>query len=201
MTAERIVDNMDVFAEDFEEIDLHGKKITKAEFEDCTFISCDFSETFFASCKFTECRFVNCNLSLMKLTNTKMSDVDFDSCKMIGIDWTMADWKSLLNADPLRFRECILNDSNFFGLSLEGLVMRECRAKEVDFCNGTFRKADFTLTDFKGALFANTHLEEANFTDAQNTSIDIRSNHLKGAVFSRYEALFLLESMGIVLVD
>ncbi|KFN38742.1 MAG: hypothetical protein JU82_10185 [Sulfuricurvum sp. MLSB] len=31
--------------------------------------------------------------------------------------------------------------------------------------------------------------------------IDIRSNHLKGAIFSRYEAMFLLESMGIVLVD
>lgn len=201
MIPTQITDNMDVFAEKFEGINLHGKKITKAEFEDCTFISCDFSETFYSSCKFTECRFVNCNLSVMKLTNTKMSDVDFLSCKMIGIDWTMADWKSLLNADPLRFRECILNDSNFFGLTLEGMVMKECRAKEVDFRNGSFQKADFTGTDFKGALFANTHLGGANFTDAQNTSIDIRSNHLKGAIFSRYEALFLLETMGIVLVD
>lgn len=79
--------------------------------------------------------------------------------------------------------------------------MRECRAKVVDFQNGTFPKADFTGTDFKGALFANTHLEYANFTDATNTMIDIRSNHLKGTIFNRYEALFLLESMGIVLVD
>lgn len=78
--------------------------------------------------------------------------------------------------------------------------MRECRAKEVDFRNGTFQKADFTLSDFKGALFGNTHLEEANFTDATNTMIDLRSNYLKGAIFSRYEALYLLESMGIVLV-
>jgi uncharacterized protein YjbI with pentapeptide repeats len=137
----------------------------------------------------------------MKLTNTKMSDVDFVSCKMIGIDWTMGDWKSLLNADPLRFQECILNDSNFFGLTLEGMVMRECRAKEVDFRNATLTNANFIGTDFKGALFSNTHLEGANFTDSSNTMIDIRSNHLKGAIFSRYEALFLLETMGIVLVD
>ena len=31
-----ITDTMDVFAEKFEGIDLHGKKITKAEFDDCT---------------------------------------------------------------------------------------------------------------------------------------------------------------------
>jgi uncharacterized protein YjbI with pentapeptide repeats len=192
---------MDVFAEKFEGIDLHGQKITKAEFEDCTFVSCDFSETFFFACKFIECRFVNCNLGVMKLTNSKMSDVEFVSCKMIGIDWTMADWKSLLNAQPLRFRECILNDSNFFGLNLDEIVMNECKAKEVDFSNGSFQKADFKGTDFKGAFFANTHLEGANFIDTSNTMIDIRSNHLKGAIFSRYEALFLLETMGIVLVD
>ena len=192
---------MDVFAETFEGIDLHGQKISKAEFEDCIFLSCDFSETFFFACKFIECRFENCNLSVMKLTNTKMSDVEFVSCKMIGIDWTMADWKSLLNAQPLGFRECILNDSNFFGLNLDEMVMYACKAKEVDFSNGSFQKADFRGTDFKGALFANTHLEGANFVDTSNTMIDIRSNHLKGAIFSRYEALFLLETMGIVLTD
>ena len=80
MALEKIVDKMDVFAETYEAIVLHGKKITKAEFEDCTFISCDFSETSFLSCKFIGCRFENCNLALMKLTNTKMSGVDFISC-------------------------------------------------------------------------------------------------------------------------
>jgi uncharacterized protein YjbI with pentapeptide repeats len=79
--------------------------------------------------------------------------------------------------------------------------MKECKAKEVDFRNGSFQKADFTGTDFKGALFGNTHLEETNFTDSSNTMIDVRANHLKGAIFNRYEALFLLETMGIVLVD
>jgi uncharacterized protein YjbI with pentapeptide repeats len=42
-----ITDTMDVFAEKFEGVDLHGIKISKSEFDDCTFVSCDFSETFF----------------------------------------------------------------------------------------------------------------------------------------------------------
>lgn len=201
MTEADIVDNLDCFAEEFKDITLHGKKITKAEFETCTFVSCDFSETFFSSCRFIECTFVNCNLSLMKLTSSKLSDLTFDSCKMIGIDWTMADWKSLLTAEPIKFIECILNDSNFFGLDLESLVIKASRAKEVDFRNSSLKKANFTETDFKNALFENTNLEEANFTEAQNTHIDIRKNNLKGAIFSRYEALYLLETMGIELVD
>jgi uncharacterized protein YjbI with pentapeptide repeats len=192
-----ITDTMDVFAEKFEGVELHGKKITKAEFDDCTFVSCDFSETFFSSCKFTECRFENCNLSLMKLTSSKMSDVEFVSCKMIGIDWTMADWKSLLNADPLRFRECILNDSNFFGLNLEGLIMKECRAKEVDFRNGSFIKADFSGSDFKGALFGNNHLEGANFIDTNNTMIDVRSTSSRGRFLTVMRHFFYLNRWGL----
>ena len=79
--------------------------------------------------------------------------------------------------------------------------MTECRITEADFRNALLQKSDFRGSDLKGALFGNTHLENANFTQAQNTIIDLRINYLKGAIFSRYEALFLLESMGIVLVD
>ena len=196
-----IVDNLDSFAEEFEGVELQGARVKKAEFEECTFISCDFTETFFHSCKFIDCSFVNCNLSLVKLTDTKISGSSFKSCKMIGIDWTMCNWTSLLSSEPIEFIECILNDSNFFGLTLERLVIKKSSAKDVDFRSGKFVKADFSSSDFKGAWFGSTNLEYANFTDATNTQVDIRTNSLKGAIFSRYEALYLLESMGIVLVD
>lgn len=198
---EQIVDDLDCFAEEFNRIELNGITIKKAEFEDCTFISCDFSETFFHSCRFIDCRFENCNLSLMKLTDCMVSGCNFMSCKMIGIDWSLCDWKSLLSADPIGFIECILNDSNFFGLRLDRLMIKKCSAKDIDFRSGSFQRANFSSTDFKGSWFENTNLEYTNFTDAINTQIDIRNNHLKGAIFSRYEALFLLETMGIILVE
>ena len=34
----------------------------------------------------------------------------------------------------------------------------------------------------------NNHLEYANFSDATNTNIDLKTNYLKGTIFSRYEA-------------
>ena len=198
---ELIIDNLDCFAEEFKKVNLHGRKIKKAEFEDCTFISCDFSETFFHSCRFIDCRFENCNLGVMKLTNSIVSGSHFISCKMIGIDWTMCDWKSLLSSSPIEFRECILNDSNFFGLTLERLMIKKCSVKDVDFRSGSFTGGDFSSSDFKGAWFENTKLEYVDFTDATNTQINIKTNHLKGSIFSRDEALFLLETMGIVLVE
>ena len=201
MSKIEIVDSLDCFAEDFKKIDLHTQTIKNAEFEECTFISCDFSETLFRSCRFIDCRFENCNLSVMKLTDSKISGCEFNSCKMIAIDWSMCDWKSLLSSEPLKFRECILNDSNFYGVSQERLEMIECSARDVDFRSGSFKNANFKASDFKGALFGQTQLEYANFSDASNTQIDLKNNHLKGAKFSRYEALFLLESMGVVLVD
>ena len=68
--------------------------------------------------------------------------------------------------------------------------MRECRAKEVDFRNATLKNANFKGTDFKGALFGNTYLEGADFTDSNNTMIDIRANHLKGADFQPLRGTF-----------
>jgi len=112
----------------------------------------------------------------------------------------MANWESLLSIEPLQFRDCLLGDSNFFGLTLNKVVMSECRITEADFRNAKLEKSDFRGSDLKGTLFGNTHLEYANFTDASNTTIDLRTNHLKGAIFSRFEALSLLELMGIVLV-
>jgi len=197
----KIVDGLDCFAEEFEKIDLRGECIKNAEFEECTFVASDFSETLFRSCRFIDCRFENCNLSVTKLTDSMMSGCEFVSSKMIGIDWTMCNWTSLLNSEPLRFVQCKLDDSNFYGFSQDRMVMKECSAKEIDFRAGSFKNTDFSSSDFKGALFGDTHLEYANFTDATNTQIDLKNNHLKGAIFSRYEALYLLESMGIVLVD
>ncbi|QSZ41058.1 pentapeptide repeat-containing protein [Sulfurimonas aquatica] len=196
-----IVDGLDCFAEDFEKIEISGESVKSAEFEECSFISCDFSETLWRSCRFIDCHFKNCNMSVMRLTDSKLSGCTFESSKMLGIDWTMCDWKSLLTNDLMKFYKCILNDSNFYGISMDGVEMKECSAKELDLRLGSFKNADFSGSDFKGSLFENTHLEYANFSDASNTHIDLKNNYLQGTRFSRYEALYLLESMGIVLVD
>lgn len=46
-----------------------------------------------------------------------------------------------------------------------------------------------------------TNLQSANFTEATQYSINILENQVQGAKFSKHEAVYLLEGLGIELVD
>ena len=176
-------------------------EFSETEFEGCRFNGCDFSETVFERCKFIDCEFHQCNLSLLKLPLTRLSEVAFIECKLVGVDWTRASFPSL-NLDPgLSFRQCILNDSSFFGLCLNYLVLEECKLHGVDFREASLVDAQMTQCDFSGSLFMRTDMQGADLTGSHDFHIDIFANRLAGAKFSRYEALSLLEVLDIELVD
>jgi len=188
-------------SETFIDVEFAAMKLSLKEFEDCTFIDCDFNETVFNTCKFIDCCFEKCNLSVLQIDNSKFSDVAFKGCKMIGVDWTKAQWPLLALSSPVSFEKSNISDSSFFGLLLEKIEMLGCEAHDVDFREGTFSGGNFSETDFLNSLFHNTNLTGANFTDSTRYSIDVYSNKIRNASFSRFEALVLLEGLGINLVD
>ncbi len=194
-------DENEYLSKSFNDLNLAGKRIASKYFEDCSFNDCDFSHVVFDRCKFVDCSFVKCNLSILETAYSKFSDVVFDECKMIGVDWTKASWASFALCSPIKFYKCIINDSTFFGLSLGEIEIEECKAHDVDFREGDFREANFTYTDFANSLFGGTNLSGADFTAATNYRMDIYHNEIKGAKFSRFEAVNLLDSLGIELVD
>jgi len=194
-------ENSEYVNENFKGLDCVGEMFYELHFEDCLFEDCDFSEASFNACKFTECQFIKCNLSLLKISECKFYEVLCRDSKVIGIDWTTASWSSILTCSPIQFFNCILNDSSFFGLNLNELVIEGCKAVDVDFREGDFNSSNFTYTDFNNALFRETNLSSVNFTEAENYNIDIYINEIKNAIFSRFEAVKLLESIDIKLVD
>ena len=201
MTATTIKNNQDYYAKHFSQLSMVGSEIERVEFEDCHFKDCDFSEASFRRCRFIECQFNQCNLSIVKLGQSQFTDVVFEDCKLIGINWTHATWSQLRLAAALEFKQCVLNDSTFFELSLDELKLRECKAHDVDFRTGSFRNALFNHTDFTGSLFGKTNLSGADFTEAVNYDIDVFDNQIEGAKFTRYEAVRLLDSLGVELHD
>lgn len=176
-------------------------QITGVEFEDCTFEHCDFSGATFARSKFIDCTFKHCNLSLMQVPSTRWFGVTFTECKLVGVDWTKAEWPVFHLDSELHFKQCILNDASFFGLTLQGLTLDECKCHEVDFREGDFSTATLTYCDFSNSIFMRTNLQKADFTESANFDIDVLENKLDGAKFSRFEALSLLDSLNIELVD
>ena len=196
-----IQDNQQYYDQLFTGLSLSETTQASIEFEQCDFNGCDFSATTFSHCKFINCCFTQCNLSLLKSNYSQFLEVRFIDCKMIGIDWTKAHWPKFTVNPELSFTRCILNDSSFFGLTLHELILEECKVQEVDFRSGVFVNSSMTSSDFHNSLFMRTNLQKVDFTDSANFNINVNENNLTKAKFSRYEALSLLESLGIELVD
>jgi uncharacterized protein YjbI with pentapeptide repeats len=185
----------------FAGIDLARGTLSGKTFEGCTFTACDFSELTLSQCKFVECEFKACNLSLLKVQSSRFRSVVLEECKALGINWTSADWPRFSSLAQLKFHRCILNDSSFFGLILAECIFDSCKARDVDFREANLTDARCSSTDFGGALFGKTNLSGADFSDAIDYDIDIFDNRIKGAKFSRSEAVRLLRSLEIVLID
>jgi len=185
----------------FTVLNLSGKEVYSKEFDSCTFKECDFTNALLNQCKFIDCHFVKCNLSVVSIKGSKFLEVDFDDCKVIGVDWTKACWPSLELSSSIKFHKCIVNDSSFSGLSMSELVLEECKAHDVDFRGGNFSEGNFTYTDLSNSLFGKTNLTGANFAEAINFTIDVYKNEIKRAKFCRYEAMSLLEGLGVELMD
>lgn len=188
-------------SENFKDLDLAGKDLSFKVFDGCEFKDCNFNEAVLDECKFVDCHFSQCNLSLVKIKRCMFSDVFFEGCKVIGVDWTRASWSTYALASPIKFFKSIINDSSFFGLSLEDIEIEECKAHDVDFREGNFSQANFSYTDFTNSLFNNTNLTGASFIEATNYNIDIYFNEITKAKFSRIEAVRLLDGLNVELVD
>lgn len=196
-----LLDHKEFFDTSFAKRDFSSSLAEEAIFEGCEFDHCNFTAARFSRCKFINCSFDHCNLSVMEITGSRFNEVSFNECKLSGTDWTRAYWPTFNLDHELRFTQCILTNASFFGLTLQGLTMSGCRLHEVDFRECDLRKAALTGCDMGGSLFGNTNLQAADFTDSWDFTIDVLNNSVDRAKFSRQEALVLLESLGIELVD
>jgi fluoroquinolone resistance protein len=186
---------------EFKSQDYAGKEIRFKEITDTRFIRCTFAEASFTECRFKNCTFINCDLSMARVKSSRFSNVQFEGCKAVGINWTQASWEKGGFFRLIDFDNCSLNYSSFFGLTLKKIRVVNCTAREVDFGEADLTGATFSHTDFSGSIFMRTNLTEADFVHATNYTISAKNNTLKKTKFALPEALSLLHSLDIVLVD
>jgi fluoroquinolone resistance protein len=139
---------------------------------------------------------VRCNLSLIKIPQSH-----FMESKLLGVDWTVAYWPSSHLDSELKFSRCILNDSSFFGLTLNELKLNQCKLHEVNLRGGYFSNSSMTYYDFTNSLFMHTNLQNVDFSQSSNFNINVLENKISKAKFPQYEALSLLSSLDTELVD
>jgi len=187
----------DYSSERFLDLKLDQSELESVNFADCSFARCDFSGTRFINCRFIDCHFEDCDLSLARLPNSVFSTVTFHGSRLLGIDWTEANWTASRLGKPLSFDNCNLSHSTFIGLSLPGLRLAACQARDVDFRESDLSRAELSDTDFIESIFLATNLSGANLSSARNYAITPEENKLAGTRFSLPEAISLLHNMNI----
>jgi fluoroquinolone resistance protein len=185
----------------FKDLDLSQVILKSNSFHDCRFERCNFVEAHFQNCRFVNCIFKNCDLSLAQIPNCSFSGTRFENSKVIGINWAQAHWSENALWDPLEFTKCPLSHSTFLGVDLTGIKIRRCEAINVDFRESDLTQADFSFTDLKESLFLSTNLSGADLRYARNYTIDPSQNTINGAKFSLPEAMSLLYSMDIQIIE
>lgn len=185
----------------FGEIALQAEEIEGKSFYACTFSYCSLAETQFRHCRFSDCHFSDCDLSLINVEGSSFRETTFERSTVMGVNWTLASWPDFVRRAPIGFQECTLDYATFIGLTLEEIRFQQCHARDVDFTEADLAHADFRGTALPQSRFNQTDLTEANFEGATDYRIDVTCNTVTGARFSFPEAISLLYSLDIVLVE
>lgn len=181
----------------FSELDFSEGAVHSSTFEMCEFEYCDFTEAEFENCNYRECFFKSSNLSLVKLLDTRFVETGFESCKVTGVNWGLLNWAGTALSSPMSFESCDVSFSVFNSLNLPGLIMRNCKAHDVDFESCDLTGGNFAKTDLANTRFNSTKLNGCDFREAINYYINPNENSVAGANFSVPEVLNLLSSFGI----
>ena len=165
-------------------------------FNECTFKGIDFTEISFFGCDFIQCEFQQCNFSMVKFGYIGFDDTYFKNCKLIGADFT-ATKDFLFN---VHFSDCILDYVAFMKKKSRKSKFNNCSMKGTDFSEADLTLSSFTKCDLSGAVFMRTILNQVDFLEAYNFTIDPEQNQMRKARFGTDGLSGLLHKYGIVVI-
>lgn len=184
------------YQETFAKVVAIQQSITAKEFDDCSFDHCDFSNSNFSGTSFTDCHFTDCNLSLVQLKNTGLKNVHFTNCKLMGLAFHEADDFLF----QVQFTDCTLDFASFSYKKMPKTNFLNSSLKEVSFQGTQLQKAVFDGCNLHLTLFNETNLSGADFTNAQNFTIDPEYNSLKDAQFAASALAGLLAKYDLTII-
>lgn len=166
------------------------------EYDGCVFNDCRIKEIDLKDTTFQSCTFNNCEISNIKIFNSKITDCIFNKCKLIGVEWS-----SLMHKFGFSntFSECYMPYSIFVEMNLLGSKFLKCNLTESYFEFVKAKKVPFNNCDFKDTQFLKCDFTEADFRGAQNYFFNVSENICKNAMFSKEDAVYLLQAFGVKL--
>jgi len=163
--------------------------LVTGEYEDCTFHYLDLSNSNLSNCLFIGCEFLGCNLSNINLTNSSLQDSSFSQCKMLGLRFDTCNAFGF----SVTFETCQLSHAVFTAMNLKNCRFENCELLHVDFTESVLSDVVMRKCSLDGATFDRTRLENTDLRNSTGFRIDPENNFIKGARFSREEAIHLLD--------
>ncbi len=179
----------------FNKINFREEKLTKADYELCSFETCDFSNSDLSNIKFIECEFIDCNLSSSNTHDTAFQNVKFEDCKMLGLQFDKCDSFGF----EISLENCQLDHTSSYKMKLNNFKVVNSKLIDVDFTEANLSGVQFETCDLQNAIFERSNLEKCDFRTAFNYSIDPENNRIKAAKFSVEGVSGLLAKYQIVI--
>lgn len=182
-----------------EGVKLEKERFTDTEFTECEFISCIFEECFLSRCRFNDCKFVDCNIVSLKTEDSQIRGLEFKHCNLIGIHWSEFISKGQISSPIRKMSDCYLKyntfmDMNFRKFDFRSNVIQDSLFDECDFMDSNFKGCRLERTQY-----IHSNMQKADFREAREYQIDIKTNKLSGARFSFPEVISLLNGIGIII--
>lgn len=178
----------------FENIDFNAQPLDKKEYEQCSFVGSLFYGVNIGERVFVDCEFVRCDFSMCAFESSALRGCRFVDCKMVG--------SNFMNAAKVGFSVEFVNSkldmSIFVGQSMLRTKFNHCSVVDCDFSEVNLSLSLFEGCDLSGATFSSTNLERVDFRSSYGYSISPNSNRVRGAKFSRFDAIGLLDEFGVV---
>jgi uncharacterized protein YjbI with pentapeptide repeats len=150
--------------------------------------------------EYETCTFVNCDLPEANLSGGTFADCVFKECNLSLAKTTKTAFQNVkfekckllgLRFDQCNpflfgaiFEGCQLNLSSFYKLNLKNTKFKNSELREADFTEADLTSVIFDHCNLEHATFDNTILEKTDFRTAYNYSLDPDKNRIKKTRFS-----------------
>lgn len=198
-----------------------GSIVENTQFINCDFSGNDLTDTRFMHCQFydresergcnfsratlKDASFKHCDLSMNNFRSAQALGIEIAECRAQGSDFRGASFMNMITSKSW-FCSAFITKSNLSYANFSKVVLEKCELWENRWVGTNVLGATFSGSDLSGGEFSAFDWRSADFTHCDLTrsvtsELDLRSTDLEGVKLDSAQVSFLVERLGIVVVD
>lgn len=198
-----------------------GRTVEKTRFINCDFSGCDLTDSRFVHCQFydreteqgcnfsgailREASFRHCDLTMNNFRSVDALGIEISECRAQGVDFRGASFMNMITTKSW-FCSAFITKTNLSYANFSKVVLEKCELWENRWVGTHVLGASFSGSDLSGGEFNSFDWRSADFTHCDLTrsvtsELDLRTTDLEGVKLDSAQVCFLVERLGIQVVD